>query len=117
MEYRLSDIAAIVGGTLHGDASEGSIAHVLIDSRRLRSPENTLFVALVGDRHNGHNYVAELAKKGVWAFLVSEAQQLPAGKLQIVVPNTLKALQTLAAHHRQQFNICLLYTSPSPRDA
>lgn len=105
MKYPLADIAEITGGTLHGNHPAHEIAHVLIDSRRLRNAEITLFFALVGERHNGHHYVADLAKRGVRAFVVQELQPVENNEVvQIVVPDTKRALQALAAHHRQQFD-------------
>jgi alanine racemase len=82
---------------------------ILIDSRKLTSPEKTLFVAIKGERNNGHEYIEELYHKGVRNFVISES--LPSFKKScpeanfIIVKNSLKALQELAAHHRNQFNL------------
>lgn len=82
---------------------------ILIDSRKLTSPESTLFFAITGERNNGHHYIEELYQKGVRNFVISEApsrfiNSCPQAYF-IVVKNSLQALQNLAAHHRKQFDI------------
>lgn len=77
------------------------IRSFLYDSRRLRAVEDTLFIAISGARHNGHDFIEELYKKGVRNFLVEFVPHALAGKANfIVVKNTLKAFQQLAAQHR-----------------
>ncbi len=79
---------------------------LLIDSRQVISANQTLFFALVTSRNDGHKYIEELYQKGVRAFVVNH---IPAGDWDgagfVVVKDTLKALQRLAASHRSQFNI------------
>jgi len=111
MEYSLSEIAEITNGKLYA-ASEDSrlIKHLIYDSRKLVFPENTLVVALVGDRNDGHKYLEELYKKGVRYFLIqrkTNLKKMPQGGF-VVVDNTLAALQKLAAFHRQQFKIPII---------
>ncbi len=111
MEYCLSEIAEITNGKLYAASRDSQlIKHLIYDSRKLVFPENTLFIALVGDRNDGHTYLEELYKKGVRYFL---AQQKPNFKKMpqaefVVVKNTLTALQKLAAFHRQQFKIPII---------
>lgn len=103
-EYSLSTISTIVGGQyIAQDDHDQLISEILIDSRKLVHPEGTLFVALVTDRNDGHRYIQDLLEKGVQNFLVSSLPDLPAN--YILVDNSLKALQDLAAYHRQQFQI------------
>ena len=56
--------------TLH-DASR-RISHCLIDSRKLHSPQDTLFFALRTASNDGHKFVSELYQRGVRAFVVME---------------------------------------------
>ena len=82
------------------------VMDLLIDSRQVISANQTLFFALVTSRNDGHKYIEELYQKGVRAFVVNH---IPAGDWDgagfVVVKDTLKALQRLAASHRSQFNI------------
>ena len=108
MEYRLSEIAEITNSKLSGSSHDNSlITNLIYDSRKLVFPENTLFVALVGDRNDGHKYLLELYRKGVRFFLVQQKPNLKkmpkAGFIE--TGDTLKALQRLARFHRQQFEI------------
>ncbi|MBK9421980.1 MAG: bifunctional UDP-N-acetylmuramoyl-tripeptide:D-alanyl-D-alanine ligase/alanine racemase [Flavobacteriales bacterium] len=99
----LSEIAKATGGVLHG--GDRRISHLSIDTRQPFPQEGTLFIALGGKHHDGHRYVAEARQRGVKAFLLRSGDPpLEAGESAVVVVDTLKALQALAAWHRAQFN-------------
>lgn len=108
--YTTSKIARIVGGKLIS-SSDPVIRHIIFDSRKMFSPENSLFIAIVGQRHNGHDYIPELYKKGVKNFLVSKDFKENAqfeGANFIKVPNPLGAFQQLASYHRNQFDYSVI---------
>lgn len=74
---------------------------VSIDSRTLA--EDDLFVALRGPRFDGHDYVADALRKGAAAALVDSAPSgLAAEAPLLVVDETLKGLESLAAAARQR---------------
>jgi len=104
--YSIESIARIAEGRLLGDSSI-CVRSLSIDSRSLLIAEQTLFFALVGERHNGHTYIADLYKKGVRAFVISnievEIQNYPEAGF-VLVENTLDALQQLSKYHREQFS-------------
>lgn len=80
---------------------------LLTDSRRLIYPETSLFFALYGKRRNGHAFIPDLYLRGVRNFVVYErldVKDFPQANF-IFVKDGLKALQQLAAFHRQQFDI------------
>ncbi|MBR2032027.1 MAG: alanine racemase [Alistipes sp.] len=101
MKYRLSDIAKIVGGRLIGCDLE--VAAVATDSRSYAITHDTLFVAMRGVNHDAHDHIAEVAERGVKAFMEEREINLAEGCGAIVVENSLMALQALATHHRNQF--------------
>ncbi|MBN1198681.1 MAG: alanine racemase [Bacteroidales bacterium] len=118
--YKAETIAEIVGGELFGSRDrDHEIRELLIDSRRLVHPGESMFIALKSERNDGHRYIPELTKRGVRCFLVGSGQWAVGSKqwavdiqdpasgiwhpLFIVVPDTLAALQKLAAFHRNQF--------------
>ena len=104
--YSLYEIAEIVNGQLVGEATDMKISDLLIDSRHLMDARLALFFALTSARNDGHKYIKELYDRGVRAFVVKRPMQEQCPEaVFIVVADTLKALQTLAAHHRQQFDI------------
>lgn len=95
----LQTLARFAGGTLHGDDGSRLVTTVNTDSRKAAPGE--LFVALVGDRFDGHEFIAQVAAAGAAAVLVSK---MPAGPLLcavIEVRDTLVGLQHLARCYRE----------------
>ena len=85
------------------------ITGVSIDSRTVSAGE--LFVALRGDRFDGHDFVAAAVRRGAWGALV-ERSALGArpGVLDgpgnvIPVDDTLLALQEMSLIHRRKFSL------------
>jgi UDP-N-acetylmuramoyl-tripeptide--D-alanyl-D-alanine ligase len=96
LNLRLSEVALWTHGTVaDGDAEVRGVA---TDSRSLRAGE--LFVALGGERHDGHDHVAAAAAAGAAAALV--ARRVDVDLPQIVVADTLVALGDLASAVRAQ---------------
>ena len=106
MIYTLQNIARIISAT-DAIVNDAPIEHLLLDSRKVNFPVTSLFFAIKGDRRDGHQFIQELYKKGVRSFVVNQEAEaaLYPGAAFLIVNNTLAALQQLAAHHRQQFNI------------
>jgi len=109
MPYPIEDIARLMGAKRYGAAGT-TVNWLLTDSRSLCFPEETLFIALVSKRGNGHRYIVELYSRGVRHFVVSEQPQtdmltaLPQACF-LKVDDTLSALQLLGEMHRKAFNI------------
>jgi alanine racemase len=107
LKYTIDHIARIIQATASISQADVVIEHLLTDSRRLYAPVSSLFFALKGPRKDGHQFIPELYNKGLRNFVtvnaVSSTDYPDANFLQ--VPDTLAALQLLAAHHRQQFSI------------
>lgn len=103
MKYRLSQIAALCGGTLTGEDRE--VRAVVTDSRSLTCELQTgpLFVAMRGANHDSHDFIAAMRGRGVRAFLVERSVEELPGCGYVRVANAIEALQRLAAHHRAQF--------------
>lgn len=91
-KWTLADIADRVGGELSGEP-RGGVAGVSTDTRTIEP--GALFVALVGDRFDGHDYVGAAHDAGAAAAIVS--RRLDPTIPQIVVDDTLVALQRLGA--------------------
>ncbi len=105
--YTAESISKILKGELLQQTGHPEIEHILLDSRKLLVAETSLFIPLVSDRRNAHQYIDDLYKKGVSNFVVSEpiATGLYPNANIILVKNTLQALHALVAWHRQHFNI------------
>lgn len=106
LRYTLIDIARIIGAE-NAVTSDAVVENILLDSRKMYSPSTSLFFALKGPRRDGHQYIAELYKKGVKAFVISDATDISLfpDAVFLTVYDTLVALQLLAGHHRRQFTI------------
>ena len=81
------------------------VVGITTDTRRIKPQE--LFIALVGENFDGHQFLAEAASKGAIAVVVqhqSESLNLP----QFIVKDTLKAYQQIAHWWRDQLNIPII---------
>ena len=86
----LAEIAEVVGGTAHGEATVTGGA--FIDTR---TPEpGGLFVAVAGERADGHDFAVEAHEAGAAAVLGSR----PTGVPTVVVDDVVRALGLLARH-------------------
>ncbi len=107
--YTLSTLTSLVKGELISTSNKDiSLNDILIDSRKLISVVGTLFIALKTNKNDGHRYIASLYRRGMRNFLVShlpeEKESLSEANF-ILVDDTLKALQQLAADKRRKFDI------------
>ena len=105
MKLSIEKINEVIGGKIYGNAFSDVIEWISVDSRSSQHSAQTLFFALVGHRHNGHQYLAELGKKGMSHFVVSQLPNpLHPEHTYLLVPDTQKALQQLAAYYRSLFS-------------
>ncbi len=89
-------------GRLEGAGGDLAASVVSTDSRTIRP--GGLFVALPGERFDGHNFVGEAMAAGAMAAVVSKKPSpLPAGSPLIYVEDTLKAYGQLGAWVRGHF--------------
>jgi len=100
----LAEAAHALGARLEGP--NVAFSGVGTDSRAVRAGD--LFVALKGERFDGHAYVEEAARRGAVAALVSRRVESGVPLPQLVVADTRSALGRLAAHWRGRFEIPLV---------
>lgn len=99
----LDFIAAASGGRLVSGAPDVAITRISTDSRQIKSGD--LFVALSGERHDGHAFVSEVAAHGAAAVMIERnriPESLP-GCPVVAVADTRRALGALAARYRGDF--------------
>jgi UDP-N-acetylmuramoyl-tripeptide--D-alanyl-D-alanine ligase len=98
LNMRLSEAAVALRGELIG--ADAEFFAVSTDSRTVASGQ--LFIALRGERFDGHAYISTVREKGAVAAIVDNpvADVLP----QIVVDDTRLALGRLAAHWRTDYH-------------
>ena len=105
--YKLSDIASSMKATWLQQEADGTIEHILLDSRKLLFPSGSLFFALGGPRRNGIAFIRELYHKGVRNFVVDEnfhdVHLYPEGNF-LLVKDVLQSLHLLVSFHRKHFH-------------
>lgn len=78
---------------------------ISIDSRSVITPEATVFFALKGKNHDGHDYIQGLYERGVRDFVISEKRkefaELKEARFH-EVENVLEALQQYAGKYRRE---------------
>jgi len=92
-------------------AKEMMISRVGTDSRQIE--RNELFVALVGERFDAHDFLSDVAKAGAGAALISNKDQCPADLPAICVSNTRVGLGALAKAWRATHSIPLALVTGS----
>ena len=99
----LGDLAEAVGGRVVAGLAETPIDGFSIDSRSLSRGD--LFVAIRGDRFDGHAFVADALGRGACGAVVSDATALGSSPaIGVVVEDTVRALQSLGRHIRRASN-------------
>lgn len=105
----IQTICDAVGGRLVGGSAERRVVGgVATDSREL--PTDSLFVALVGDRFDGHDFLSTAVEAGAAGLLVSRVPEGfdPGEAALIEVEDTLLALQRLARWYRDELGIVVV---------
>jgi UDP-N-acetylmuramoyl-tripeptide--D-alanyl-D-alanine ligase len=92
-------VAQATGGRLTGGVADLVLPSVSTDSRSIGS--GALFIALRGDRFDGHDFIATALDRGARALLVSTSPADTRDAAVILVPDTLDALQALGRHVRR----------------
>jgi UDP-N-acetylmuramoyl-tripeptide--D-alanyl-D-alanine ligase len=95
MPRSLAAVAEVVGGTVGGTATPDDVVvtgGASADSRAV--PVGGLFVAVVGERVDGHDYAEKAVAAGAVACLAQRAIRVP----HVLVDDTVTALGLLARH-------------------
>lgn len=107
IKRQLYEITQMCGGKLHDENFYSTtIQGVTTDSRKVSAGQ--LFIPLVGDNFDGHQFVEQAFQDGAVAALWQADKEIPRSLVSaclIVVDDTLHALQQLAAHYRQQLDL------------
>ncbi|MCF6350395.1 MAG: UDP-N-acetylmuramoyl-tripeptide--D-alanyl-D-alanine ligase [Flavobacteriaceae bacterium] len=78
---------------------------VSTDTRKII--KKSLFFALKGEKYNANKFALEALKKGA-SYAVVDEKKYQTDKRIILVNNVLKALQSLATHHRKELDISII---------
>ena len=109
VELRTGDLVSAAGGRLVSGRPETVFTGVSIDSRRIGPGE--LFVAIPGDRFDGHTFVTDAIRRGARGVVVSDVSGLKAtpelvsGSMEVLtieVDDTIRALQEFGRFVRRE---------------
>lgn len=102
----VADVCAAVEGVPSGVDDRSSIAGVTVDSRAVK--EDDLFVAIAGERVDGHDFAVDAVTAGATCVLASRALSDAAGAALpcIVVADPVQALGRLASWYRRERLSC-----------
>ncbi len=105
----MNELDARILEELQGRLQRVEIKGVSIDSRTVK--EGELFIAIKGDRFDGHDFVADAIGRGAWGALVERSAlekrhaAMSGLKNVIAVEDTLVSLQEMSMIHRKRFSI------------
>lgn len=107
MIFSISEINKILGNINFNGLNKNNLLFnkVSIDSRTI-SPED-LFIALQGEKFDGHDFLKNVLKTGVKAVVINQGKQhlVPKNYPFWVVPDTKEAFQSLALFKRRKLKI------------
>ncbi len=102
--HRLSFFADATGAQLVAADPSQWIHRVITDSRK--AVEGDLFVALRGDRFDGHDYLSAVHQKGAAAMIATAwRDRAPTGMPLLVVDSPRSSYASIARAYRRQFDI------------
>lgn len=107
----LRDLEMGTGGSMtagHPIDLDQQVRAVATDSRSVESGD--LFVAIRGERLDGHDFIAQAVRAGATAVLLSRfpAEGLPRGVTLVQVEDTVRALGQLAAYWRRRMTATVI---------
>ena len=100
-EFTLGEAAKACGGKYIGDKSRilDTISNVVIDSRKVTS--GSLFVAIAGERTDGHYYIEKAYDSG--AVCVVSEKAVDYDEPYILVDSSTRAIRDIAEAYRAKF--------------
>ncbi|MBN4074608.1 MAG: UDP-N-acetylmuramoylalanyl-D-glutamate--2,6-diaminopimelate ligase [Alkaliphilus sp.] len=108
IQLTIESIVNACNGIIIRKGANNYIKGISTDTRRIQ-PE-MLFIPLVGENYDGHDFVIDASKKGIYATLVEKNKKLTfLNELEniyvIEVENTLKALKDISKKYKERFQI------------
>ncbi|RMH59415.1 MAG: UDP-N-acetylmuramoyl-tripeptide--D-alanyl-D-alanine ligase [Candidatus Hydrogenedentota bacterium] len=104
--WTVEEIARAAKGRIVSGRGDRVIRGITLDSRLI--PRAGLFVALRGERADGHQFVPAAAASGAAAVMVEEPVVAPSSAAVIRVAETRQALLELSAAYRARFRPCVI---------
>jgi len=113
--FKISELRAATSGKITSLKKDCPVSGLSIDSRTIKRGEG--FIAVKGDKFDGHDYIRSAIEKGATCVIQSRARtprQKDNGKtVTIEVKDTTEALCDIARFQRNKFNIPLIAVTGS----
>ncbi len=106
MKLTIPEVLQATGGVLLQGRKAVTFRGISTDSRTLQAGD--LFIAIAGEKFDGHHFVNEVAKKSPVMIVAKRGLRVAHGATVIYVKDTVKALGEIALAHRQKFKIPLI---------
>ena len=103
--FSLEELIEATGAIVRA-GEHGAVSGVTTDSRA--DVAGKLFVALTGDRFDGHDFVADVVRRGAHGVVVSRDVEVPGSASVLRVGDTLGALGGVARFHRRRWGKCVV---------
>ncbi|MCM8796967.1 MAG: UDP-N-acetylmuramoyl-tripeptide--D-alanyl-D-alanine ligase [Candidatus Omnitrophica bacterium] len=106
--FRVSEILKATGGKLIKGDADGRVSGISTDSRTINEKE--AFIAIKGEKFDGHDFIGQAIAKGAVAAIISRSQigKLVSSPLKVAlieVSDTVRALGDLARYQRKKLNL------------
>ena len=100
----LAHITEVCGGTYFGPEKKktAEVTDIVTDSRK--AGEGSLFVAIQGERVDGHKFIPNVASQGALAVISEQKLETPPCPY-ILVKDSMEAIKAMAEYYMQQLNI------------
>jgi len=102
MAWSKAEILAATGGRITQDSGKERFGEIVTDSTKIK--RGSVFVALKGERHDGHRFVADAVRRGAACVVVHRPLpgKIPSRVTAVKVGDTLRALGDPAHYRREQ---------------
>lgn len=105
-QITVKELLEATGGRLLCGSADTPVEHISIDSRMMKG--NDLFVPLMGEKVDAHNFIAQAVAGGAVAVFTSKHQQMEAEQAWILVDDTKQALQAVGTYYRNCLSLPLV---------
>lgn len=103
-KLNINEILSCIKGEVLLNNYKGYIEYISTDSRDIK--DNTLFIALSGEKFDGHDFIESAYFKGVRSFIIQKDIDFNKDDVTIIkVKNTMYALGDIAKYYRNRFNV------------
>lgn len=99
----LEEIEKATGGRILSGSGSQEILEICTDSRKAKPGD--LFIPIIGEVHDAHKFIPQVVEKGASAVLVSREEAVEEGISVILVEDTTRAMQDLAAWYLDRLNL------------